>query len=222
MGRVSSGFPEIGGASKMTLRNAITDIDQLEDLYGPATPRAITKEIGHLNHEYRAFIEAAPFMAVATVGPEGLDCSPRGEDGSVVKIVDEKTILFADRKGNNRLDTLRNIVADSRIALLFLVPGIGETMRINGRASISLSPDLLEMFAVDGKLPKTVVEVKVDRAYFQCSKALARSGIWEMDKHVDPNGVPSAGQMLEATAVDDFDGAKYDEELGRNNFDQLW
>jgi hypothetical protein len=140
----------------------------------------------------------------------------------VVKIVDEKTILFADRKGNNRLDTLRNIVADSRIALLFLVPGIGETMRINGRASISLSPDLLEMFAVDGKLPKTVVEVKVDRAYFQCSKALARSGIWEMDKHVDPNGVPSAGQMLEATAADDFDGVKYDEELGRNNFDQLW
>jgi len=117
---------------------------------------------------------------------------------------------------------LRNIVADSRIALLFMVPGIGETMRINGRASISLSPDLLEMFAVDGKLPKTVIEVKVDRAYFQCSKALARSGIWEMDKQVDSNGVPSAGQMLEATAVDDFDGAKYDEELGRNNLDQLW
>lgn len=206
----------------MTQRNVITDIGQLEDLYGPASPRSITKEIGHLNHEYRAFIEAAPFMAVATVGQEGLDCSPRGENGSVVQIVDEKTILFADRRGNNRLDTLRNILHDSRIALLFLVPGVGETMRINGRASISLSPDLLKMFAVNGKLPKTVVEVKVDRVYFQCSKALVRSGIWEIDQHVDPDVVPSAGQMLEATAVDDFDGTKYDQELDRRHVDQLW
>jgi PPOX class probable FMN-dependent enzyme len=200
----------------------ITDIGQLEDLYGPATPRSITKEIDHLNHEYRAFIEAAPFMAVATVGQEGLDCSPRGENGSVVQIVDEKTILFADRRGNNRLDTLRNILDDSRIALLFLVPGIGETMRINGRAAISLSADLLKMFAVNGKLPKTVVEVKVDRVYFQCSKALVRSGIWEIDQHVDPDVVPSPGQMLEATAVDDFDGTKYDQELDRRYLDQLW
>jgi len=206
----------------VTQRNVITDIGQLEDLYGPASPRSITKEIGHLNHEYRAFIEAAPFMAVATVGQEGLDCSPRGENGSVVQIVDEKTILFADRRGNNRLDTLRNILHDSRIALLFLVPGVGETMRINGRASISLSPDLLKMFAVNGKLPKTVVEVKVDRVYFQCSKALVRSGIWEIDQHVDPDVVPSAGQMLEATAVDDFDGTKYDQELDRSHLDQLW
>lgn len=206
----------------MTLRDVITDIGQLEDLYGPATPRSITKEIDHLNHEYRAFIEAAPFMAVATVGQEGLDCSPRGENGSVVQIVDEKTILFADRRGNNRLDTLRNILDDSRIALLFLVPGIGETMRINGRAAISLSADLLKMFAVNGKLPKTVVEVKVDRVYFQCSKALVRSGIWEIDQHVDPDVVPSPGQMLEATAVDDFDGTKYDQELDRRYLDQLW
>jgi len=206
----------------VTLRDVITDIGQLEDLYGPATPRSITKEIDHLNHEYRAFIEAAPFMAVATVGQEGLDCSPRGENGSVVQIVDEKTILFADRRGNNRLDTLRNILDDSRIALLFLVPGIGETMRINGRAAISLSADLLKMFAVNGKLPKTVVEVKVDRVYFQCSKALVRSGIWEIDQHVDPDVVPSPGQMLEATAVDDFDGTKYDQELDRRYLDQLW
>jgi len=156
----------------LTQENVIRDIAQLDALYGAATPRSITKEITHLNAEYRAFIEAAPFMAVATVGPEGLDCSPRGENGSVVRVVDETTVQFADRRGNNRLDTLRNIVSDDRIALLFLVPGIGETMRINGRASISVSPELLETFTVNGKSPKSVVEVKVDRAYFQCSKAL--------------------------------------------------
>ena len=136
--------------------------------------------------------------------------------------MDEKTIRFADRRGNNRLDTLRNIVGDNRIALLFLVPGIGETMRINGRASISVSVDLLEMFAVDGKLPKTVVEVKVEQVYFQCSKALVRSGIWQIDKHVTPTDVPSAGQMLEATAVDDFDGRKYDQESNPRYLDELW
>ncbi len=206
----------------MTVENAITDLEQLEALYGPATPRSITKEITHINDEYRAFIEAAPFMAVATVGAGGLDCSPRGEGGSVVQVVDEKTLLFADRRGNNRLDTLRNIVGDSRIGLLFLVPGIGETMRINGQASVSVSSDLLEMFAINGKLPKTVVEVKVEQAYFQCSKALVRSGIWEADKHVARDGVPSAGQMLEATAIDDFDGTKYDEDLEQQRPDQLW
>ena len=150
----------------MTPENVITDIAQLDALYGAAMPRSISKEIAHLNAEYRTFIEAAPFMAVATVGSDGLDCSPRGENGNVVRVVDENTIRFADRRGNNRLDTLRNILSDNRIALLFLVPGIGETMRINGRASISASPDLLETFTIDGKSPKTVVEVKVDRAYF--------------------------------------------------------
>ena len=133
-------------------------------------------------------------MAVATVGMEGLDCSPRGEQGSVVRAVDPNTIRFADRRGNNRLDTLRNIVEDNRIAL-FLVPGIGETMRVNGRATISTSPELIEAFTVDGKSPKTVVEVKVERVYFQCSKALVRSGIW--DSHIEQSfgDVPSAGDV---------------------------
>ncbi len=206
----------------MTQENVIRDIAQLDALYGAATPRSITKEITHLNAEYRAFIEAAPFMAVATVGPEGLDCSPRGENGSVVRVVDETTVQFADRRGNNRLDTLRNIVSDDRIALLFLVPGIGETMRINGRASISVSPELLETFTVNGKSPKSVVEVKVDRAYFQCSKALVRSGLWDGEKLMGRGEVPSAGQMLEATTADDFDAVEYDKTSELRNLDQLW
>ena len=206
----------------MTQENVIRDIAQLDALYGAAAPRSITKEITHLNAEYRAFIEAAPFMAVATVGPEGLDCSPRGENGSVVRVVDETTVQFADRRGNNRLDTLRNIVSDDRIALLFLVPGIGETMRINGRASISVSPELLETFTVNGKSPKSVVEVKVDRAYFQCSKALVRSGLWDGEKLMGRGEVPSAGQMLEATTADDFDAVEYDKTSELRNLDQLW
>ena len=206
----------------MNPANLITNVGQLEALYGAAMPRSISKEITHLNSEYRAFIEAAPFMAVATAGSEGLDCSPRGENGSVVRVVDENTIQFADRRGNNRLDTLRNILSDNRIALLFLVPGIGETMRINGRASISVFSDLLETFTIDGKSPKTVVEVKVDRVYFQCSKALVRSGLWDADNQMDPEDVPSAGQMLEATAADDFDALEYDRTSERRNKDQLW
>ena len=153
---------------------------------------------------------------------EGLDCSPRGEQGSVVRVVDANTIQFADRRGNNRLDTLRNIVEDDRIALLFLVPGIGETMRVNGRATISIAPELIEAFTVDGKSPKTVVEVKVERVYFQCSKALVRSGIW--DSHIAQSfgDVPSAGEMLAATSTDSFDALEYDRMLEKRYTDELW
>ena len=206
----------------MTSANSITDITQLDALYGDASPRSLTKEIDSLNPQYQSFIEASPFMAVATVGMEGLDCSPRGEQGSVVRVVDANTIQFADRRGNNRLDTLRNIVEDDRIALLFLVPGIGETMRVNGRATISIAPELIEAFTVDGKSPKTVVEVKVERVYFQCSKALVRSGIWDSDIARSFGDVPSAGEMLAATTNDSFDALEYDRMLEKRYSDELW
>ena len=206
----------------MTPSNLITDITQLDALYGDASPRSLTKEIDALNSQYQSFIEASPFMAVATVGMEGLDCSPRGEQGSVVRVVDANTIQFADRRGNNRLDTLRNIVEDDRIALLFLVPGIGETMRVNGRATISIAPELIEAFTVDGKSPKTVVEVKVERVYFQCSKALVRSGIWDSDIARSFGDVPSAGEMLAATTNDSFDALEYDRMLEKRYSDELW
>ena len=206
----------------MTSANSITDVTQLDALYGDASPRSLTKEIDSLNSQYQSFIEASPFMAVATVGMEGLDCSPRGERGSVVRVVDANTIQFADRRGNNRLDTLRNIVEDDRIALLFLVPGIGETMRVNGRATISIAPELIEAFTVDGKSPKTVVEVKVERVYFQCSKALVRSGIWDSDIARSFGDVPSAGEMLAATTNDSFDALEYDRMLEKRYSDELW
>ncbi|MEE2680541.1 MAG: pyridoxamine 5'-phosphate oxidase family protein [Actinomycetota bacterium] len=206
----------------MNNEEIIRDLDQLEALYDDATPRSITKEIGYLNSEYRNFVEAARFMAVATVGDEGLDCSPRGEQDSVVRVVNETTIQFADRRGNNRLDTLRNIIRDNRIGLLFLVPGVSETMRINGRARISIDPELLGAFAVQDKTPKTVVEVTIEQAYFQCSKALVRSGLWDPENQTGRAEVPTAGQMLEATAGDDFDSDKYDAALQKQRLDELW
>ena len=206
----------------MSKDHNITDIEQLETLYGEAVPKSITKEIRYLNAEYRNFVEAAPFMAVATVGSEGLDCSPRGDDRNVVRVVDEKTIRFGDRRGNNRLDTLRNIVQDDRIALLFLVPGVAETMRINGRAKILIDPRLLASFAAHGKTPKTVIEVTVEQAYFQCSKALVRSGLWDPENQTSRADVPTAGEMLEAAVNGNFDGRAYDEALSQRNLDELW
>ncbi|MBQ30708.1 MAG: flavin-nucleotide-binding protein [Acidimicrobiaceae bacterium] len=206
----------------MSKEHIITDIGRLETLYGEATPRAIAKELRYLNSEYRTFVEAAPFMAVATVGSEGLDCSPRGDRGSIARVVDEKTVQFADRRGNNRLDTLRNIVQDNRIGLLFLVPGVSETMRINGRAIISVAPDLLASFSVDGKAPRSVVEVTVEQAYFQCSKALVRSRIWDTENQLAETDVPTAGQMLEATVSGDFDRDEYDKALQQRQGDELW
>ena len=205
----------------MTSSNLIKDITQLDALYGDASPRSLTKEIDALNSQYQSFIEASPFMAVATVGMEGLDCSPRGEQGSVVRVVDANTIQFADRRGNNRLDTLRNIVEDDRIALLFLVPGIGETMRVNGRATISIAPELIEAFTVDGKSPKTVVE-EGGAGLLQCSKALVRSGIWDSDIARSFGDVPSAGEMLAATTNDSFDALEYDRMLEKRYSDELW
>ena len=146
-------------------------------------------------------------MTIATVGREGLDCSPQGDKDGVVRVINSTTIRFADRKGNNRLDTLRNIIEDDRIALLFLVPGVGETMRERTSSYISFSR-LLEAFTMDGKPPKTVIEVKVESVYFQCS-TLLRSGIWSSDLSVCAD-VPSAGAMLKAVIDDDFDANEYD------------
>jgi PPOX class probable FMN-dependent enzyme len=190
----------------------LTTIEQLDAHYGRPSDRAIAKEIPRLNAPYRAFIEHAPFVAMATCGPEGLDCSPRGDAPGFVRIIDDGTLALPDRPGNNRIDSLRNIVRDPRVALLFLVPGAGETLRVNGRASISVEPDLLASFAVGGKAPRAVVLVTIESVYFQCSKALARSKLWDPSRHVAPGTLPSAGAMLAAVSRG-FDATGYDAAL---------
>src|SRR3954451_9126077 len=147
----------------------VTSIAQLENLYGLPAGAAVFKEIDHVNTEYRAFIEAAPFFALASNGPEGVDCSPRGDEPGFVRVADQKTLLIPDRRGNNRIDSLRNIVRDPRVSLLFLVPGVSETIRVIGRAAISTDPALLESFIFAGKVPRSVIVVSIESAYFQCA-----------------------------------------------------
>jgi hypothetical protein len=195
----------------------LTTIEQLEALYAQPGERALRKEIPYVNDDYRAFIAAAPFAVLATSGPDGLDCSPRGDAPGFVRVVDERTLALPDRPGNNRLDSLRNVIVDPRLALLFVIPGVGETLRVNGRGRISNDPTLLDSFAVDGKLPRTVLLIDVDAVYFHCSKALVRSRLWDPAHHVERSQLPSAGEILQRIiATNDgepFDAAAYDREL---------
>jgi PPOX class probable FMN-dependent enzyme len=190
----------------------ITTMAQLEALYGERAPAAVIKEIDHINGSYRKLIEAAPFVAVATSGPEGLDCSPKGDARGFVRILDDKTLAIPDRPGNNRLDGFRNIVRDPRIALLFLIPGVGETLRVNGRASISIDPELMRSFAVNGKLPRCVLIVHVETVYFHCSKAIVRSELWDAETKIDRKSLPSTGAIVAELSQGKFDGEKYDHE----------
>ncbi len=188
----------------------ITTLDELEKIYGDPVQRSLDKEIDHISDHYRAFIEAAPFVVVATSGPEGLDCSPRGDPPGFVRVVDGKTVMLPDRRGNNRIDSLRNLVRDPRVSLLFLIPGIGETLRINGRAEISVDPALCQSFEMQGKLPRSVLVITVERTYFQCQKALARSRLWQADAQIPRSALPSTGTILKALAESGFDGEAYD------------
>lgn len=190
--------------------HAVRELSELDALYGEAVPIARTKELDFISDHYGAFIEASPFMILATAGPEGLDCSPRGDPKGFVRIADRKTLMIPDRRGNNRIDSLRNIVRDPRVALLFLVPGVGETMRVNGRAHISTDPALLDGFAMEGKLPRSVIVVAVESIYPQCQKALVRSRLWDAGTQVPRADLPTAGQMMEAITNGTFDGKAYD------------
>ncbi len=197
----------------MTYRDhLVTTMEQLDALYGEKMGASVIKEIDHINAGYRKLIEAAPFVAVATSGPEGLDCSPKGDAAGFVRILDDKTLAIPDRPGNNRLDGFRNIVRDPRIALLFLIPGVGETLRVNGRASISIDPELMQGFAVNGKLPRSVLIVHVESIYFHCSKAIVRSKLWDEATKIDRRVLPSTGTIIAELSQGKMGGETYDRE----------
>ncbi len=193
-------------------RHAVTDEAGLLDLYGRPAQASLTKETDRLTPAYRRLIEAAPFVVLASLGPDGLDASPRGDAPGFVRVLDERTLALPDRRGNNRLDTLRNLVVDPRVALLFLVPGVDETLRLNGRATITTDPALLESFAVDGKAPATVLRIEIETVYFQCARALIRSKLWQPEARAERKDLPSAGAMLKG-ARGDFDADAYDADL---------
>ena len=196
-------------AAALAEATPVADEAALDALYGAPAPRAITKEIDHVSDHYRALIEAAPFAILATVGPAGVDVSPRGDPAGFVRVADARTLLLPDRRGNNRVDALRNLVRDPRCSLLFMIPGVGETLRVKGRAEILTGAGLCAAFAEGGKPARAVLRIAVERAFFQCRKALARARLWEPEARVDRAALPSAGDIL--AALDPaFDGAAYD------------
>ena len=188
----------------------VTTMDQLESLYGDTMPPSIAKETDRITPAYRALIEAAPFFALASSGPGGLDCSPRGDPAGFVRVADEKTLLIPDRRGNNRIDTLRNIIHDPRVALLFMIPGCNETIRVVGRASISADPALAQQFVIEGKTPRTVLVVAVDSVFYQCAKAIVRSKLWDASRQVDRKTLPTAGVILAELTGGRLGGAEHD------------
>lgn len=200
----------------------ISTIAELEALYGAPQEASVVKEVDRLTAEYRAIVEASPFAALATVGPEGLDCSPRGDRPGFVRVADDRTLVMPDRRGNNRIDGLRNILRDPRVALLFLVPGLGVTLRVNGRAEISVDPDLLESFAVDGQSPRSALVVAVEAVFFQCARAVIRSRLWDPAAQVDPKSLPTPGKMLEAITGARLGGEAYDRAWPEKAKKTLW
>lgn len=204
----------------------ITSIEELETHYGEPGEAALVKEADRLTPAYRRLVEASPFVAVATAGPDGLDCSPRGELGGVVHVEDERTLLLPDRRGNNRIDSLRNVLRDPRVGLLFLIPGSGTTLRVNGRARLSVAPDLLERFAVadksGAKPPRSVMVIAVDTVFFQCARAVVRSELWNPAHHATAKTLPTPGQILAEVSDQRVGGEAYDQEWPERARKSLW
>jgi PPOX class probable FMN-dependent enzyme len=188
----------------------VKSVEQLAEIYGVPGETSTAKEVTALTPQYRALLEASPFYALATSGPEGLDCSPRGDLRDGMRIADDRTLLLPDRRGNNRIDSLRNIVRDPRVALLFLIPGSGTTLRVNGRAEISVEPALLASFAVEGKPPRSVIVVHIETVYFQCARAILRAELWNPARHVAAGSLPTPGAILAALSEGSVGGAEYD------------
>lgn len=200
----------------------ITSIEQLEAIYSGVSEASTAKVADRITPDYRLLIEGSPFVAFATSGPEGLDCSPRGDLAGFIRVHDERTLMMPDRRGNNRIDSLRNIVRDPRVALLFLIPGLTTTFRVNGRAYIETDQAVLESFIVDGKAPRSVTVIEVEEAYFQCARALIRSELWNPSKHRSPKEFPTPGQILASLSEARFDGDTYDREWPERAAQTMW
>lgn len=200
----------------------IRDLETLEAIYGTPGEASLVKEVPAITAQYRAYIETSPFVALATSGPEGLDCSPRGDLPGFVRVHDERTLMMPDRAGNNRVDSLRNIVRDPRVGLLFMIPGVGTTIRANGQAELSTDADLLASFAVKGKPPRSVIVFTVETIYFQCARAIVRSNLWNTEAHVDPKSLPSAGKILAELSDARVGGEEYDRAWPERAAKTMW
>jgi hypothetical protein len=195
------------------VRSDIQTESDLLALFEAPREASLVKELDHIDDNYAAWIRASPFFMLATAGAEGLDASPRGDPPGFVEVLDPKTLIVPERRGNNRIDSLRNLLVDNRVALLFLLPGLGETLRVNGRARINADPETLARFTLQGRAPKVVLVVTVEAAYFQCSRAIVRSDLWSSTKHIDRSSLPTPGKILADATTGRIDGNLYDREL---------
>ncbi|MEM9580612.1 MAG: pyridoxamine 5'-phosphate oxidase family protein [Pseudomonadota bacterium] len=197
----------------------IAKLEDLQKIYGDPVPASLTKVARRMTPLYRQWIDAARFVVVSTVGPEGADGSPRGDAGPVVRIIDDHTLHLPDWRGNNRIDTLRNILRDGRISLMFMVPGCANVVRVNGTAVLTADADICETFEQNGKHPRSVIVITIGEMYFQCAKAIMRSELWSGEDH--SAAVPTAGQFIKEMK-EDFDGEAYDTGYAENAKDRMW
>lgn len=197
----------------------ITTIEALEALYDDAVPASLTKVAHRITPLYRKWIDTSRFAVVSTVGPEGTDASPRGDDGPVVRITDDTTLHLPDWRGNNRLDCLRNIIRDDRISLMFMVPGCANVVRVNGTAQLHTDAALTASFEKNGKTPRTVIVIQTQEIYFQCAKAIMRSGLWNGND--DSATIPTAGDFIKEMKAD-FDGKAYDTGYAEYAKPRMW
>jgi len=200
----------------------IRSMAELEALYGTANDASLRKVAHYITADYARIIQAAPFCALATVGPEGLDCSPRGDAHGLVRIENSTTLLMPDRRGNNRIDSLRNILRDPRVALMFLIPGSNNALRVNGRAHLTADAALLESFAVEGARPRSVTVVTVEEVYFQCARAILRAGLWDPASQTLALGLPTPGQVLANLTAGEVGGEAYDREWPERARTTMW
>ena len=201
----------------------VDSLAALEAIYSVSlAPASTVKVAASITPDYAALIAASPFAVLATCGPEGLDCSPRGDRPGFVRMADPRTLILPDRRGNNRIDALRNVVRDPRVALLFLIPGSGTTLRVNGQAVIAADPDLLATFTVDGHAPRTALVITVEAVYFQCARAIIRAKLWDPESRVDPASLPTPGAILAALTAGEVGGQAYDAEWPGRAATTMW
>ncbi len=204
-------LPDIGFTEDLTMLDWIVDEATLEAMFPPPAKPSVLKVTAVLTPSYRRMIEASPFFVIATSGAGGIDCSPRGDAAGFVRVVDSQTLLLPERRGNNRLDTLRNLIHDPRVSLLFLIPGVAETLRVSGTAVLTRNPQLCASFTVHGKVPAVVIAVTIEAVYFQCARAIVRSKLW--DPATFSTDSPSAGTMLADASSGAEGGPAYDKAL---------
>ncbi len=199
----------------------VETVEELKAAYGEPSRAATIKVTPFLTAEYRKMIEASRFMAFATVGPEGTDCSPRGDENSVIHIEDDRTLMLPDWRGNNRIDTLANIVRDPRVSLMFLIAGSDTVMRVNGKAVVTMDEDVTHRFEMQGKHPRSVVVVRIEEVYPQCARAVMRADLWNAEKYVAKSQLPSIGDMLKGVERE-FDGKAYDAQWPDRAAKTMW